>query len=506
VTVVARDGTYRGLATWTVRNRSRQFLAVRIPPETRLESVFVNDKPARAMQTKLSELPTLLIPLPKTSGADRSFPVQIVWAGQLPRSLPDEKRLIPTELTVPPPVLVSQTENEDFGIPVARTRWTLYLPDDLSATPANSPTLHNLNAAARQNEDDFLKMALIADYTEQLQILEGSSNGAMKQRALENAREIESLLQDSSSSRFSKDNFAGKSTGDSFGLLLGSSGQTSARARKELMAQDKASSSSQDSYSDALQAVITGNGQLITDNSSQSRFENSGPVDFNFARQPQTPLPELEAKGRVSAEKNQSEARQFFRQQNDVQLSRLNSATRPRGTISGMIAPQNRPQNANQAQELGIQNAAPQPGATPRPSRTADTDQSAQPTQQGLSLAFEIPRTGQKLLFTKTGGDPRLTVYVSGRHAWSRFSGLLWSLFWGGIAGCLLFGGLAPSRRRPLALLLCSVLALYSLVLLLTTAGGMALLAWGLFAVSIALLYGFWLFPHRQPPGAPLRG
>lgn len=146
--LVARDGTYRGQAIYTIKNRTRQFLALKMPEQTELISVFVSGTPSRAVSAKLPSLngaTAQLIALPKTSGASLSFRVKIVWRGRLPGQLPKSAKLVGEEISIPAPQIVSPQEDPDYGIPVARTRWTVYLPDDLDAHAVRSINKHNLS-------------------------------------------------------------------------------------------------------------------------------------------------------------------------------------------------------------------------------------------------------------------------------------------------------------------------------------------------------------------------
>ena len=149
-TILSRDGTYRAQAIYTMKNHTRQFLAIKMPEGTELLSVFVAGQPSRAVTTKLDSLKgdsVQLIALPKTSAASLSFPVKIVWRGSLGRLLPQSARLTREEVSVPAPRILSQQDDAEYGIPVARTRWTVYLPEDLDAQPISSAARHNLNVS-----------------------------------------------------------------------------------------------------------------------------------------------------------------------------------------------------------------------------------------------------------------------------------------------------------------------------------------------------------------------
>ena len=86
-----------------------------------------------------------LVALPKASEASLSFPVRIMWRGRLNRPLPGKTDLLPEEIGIPAPHILSLQDDADFGIPVARTRWTVYLPKNLEAAPLRSVSKHNLS-------------------------------------------------------------------------------------------------------------------------------------------------------------------------------------------------------------------------------------------------------------------------------------------------------------------------------------------------------------------------
>ena len=172
-TVLSRDGTYRAQALYTIKNRSRQFLALKMPEGTELLSVFVAGLPSRAVTAKLPSLngaSAQLIALPKASAASLSFPVKIVWRGRLSGPLAKSTQLTREEFSVPAPQIISQQEDADHGIPVARTRWTVYLPEDLEAQAARSTTKHNLSLS--DGSDSLYGNAVIQEAGELLGFFE----------------------------------------------------------------------------------------------------------------------------------------------------------------------------------------------------------------------------------------------------------------------------------------------------------------------------------------------
>lgn len=165
-TIVSRDGTYRGQAIYTIKNRSRQFLALKLPENAELMSVFVGGLPSRAVTTNRNNVPVQLIALPKTSAASLSFPVRIIWRGRLPAGLPKSARITGQEVDFPAPTVISQQDDPDFGIPVARTRWTVWLPDDLDAHPVKIATRYNMTLQPADTPDLLYEKAAIQELSE----------------------------------------------------------------------------------------------------------------------------------------------------------------------------------------------------------------------------------------------------------------------------------------------------------------------------------------------------
>ena len=189
-TVVSRDGTYRAQAIYTIKNRSRQFLALKLPANSELLSVFVGNLPSRAVTTKRNNAPIQLIALPKTSVASLSFPVKVVWRGRLSGALPKSARVLREEFAFPAPEVISQQDDAEYGIPVARTRWTVYLPDDLDVKPAATAIRHNLTWQHEDQPDLLYAKALIQDANELFGCLEQGVSGRTKYECVSNLRQL----------------------------------------------------------------------------------------------------------------------------------------------------------------------------------------------------------------------------------------------------------------------------------------------------------------------------
>lgn len=131
-TVLELDGSWRTRVKYAIRNRGRQFLAIKIPVDSRILSVFLRNKPARTVIHKIKNETYQLIALPQTSVTDLSFDVDILLAGRLERSLKSDFAYRGRRFSIPAPEVLSQQESEDFGLPVTQTLWTVHLPEGVN--------------------------------------------------------------------------------------------------------------------------------------------------------------------------------------------------------------------------------------------------------------------------------------------------------------------------------------------------------------------------------------
>jgi hypothetical protein len=193
---IAADGTWRGQAVYTIRNRRRQFLGVRLPAESRLLSLFVKDQPSRPVITKLDDQVVHLVPLPKASGSDVSFQVKLVFAGQFDSALPSGFTFRSSELDIPAPKVVTPNESAHFGIPVARTLWTLHLPKGVDYSVLDGANRTNVvQGNDAESQKAYLK-AQLSDLSEMLTIVSGKGyTRKSKVAASNNLKQIELGLQ-----------------------------------------------------------------------------------------------------------------------------------------------------------------------------------------------------------------------------------------------------------------------------------------------------------------------
>ncbi|MBI1314224.1 hypothetical protein GC176_23260 [bacterium] len=172
--VVHWDGTWRSQAVYTVRNLRRQFLGVRLPAGSRLLSLFVKDQPSRPVLTELDGQTVHLVPLPKTSNADISFPVKLVFAGKFERELPAGLALRRDELDLPAPQVVTPNESDEYGIPVARTLWNVWLPRDIDALLIDDSKRTNVNVAKSSDTAEAYLKSQLSDLSALLNVTSSS--------------------------------------------------------------------------------------------------------------------------------------------------------------------------------------------------------------------------------------------------------------------------------------------------------------------------------------------
>jgi len=164
LTVVERDGSYRTQVVYSVRNRTRQYLAVGLPKDVKLLSVFVKGKPSRTVQAERNKQSFHLVPLANTSQADPSFNVKLAYSGRLQSgSLPRGVRLAQS-IELPAPRIPSVKDNAEFGVPVGRTTWTAYLPKEYHTAPIDDLKRNNFTLSTSERVGLFTEMVRMKDY------------------------------------------------------------------------------------------------------------------------------------------------------------------------------------------------------------------------------------------------------------------------------------------------------------------------------------------------------
>ena len=122
LTVLSADGQVRSVATYTVRNRAKQFLRVALPAEATLWGVLVDGKPVTVSRnTDPSGQRVLGVPIQRLTEADLPLKVAVYYAGQ-PLKLPALARGF-----TPRAPRVLETN-------VVKTLWQVYVPSQYQTT------------------------------------------------------------------------------------------------------------------------------------------------------------------------------------------------------------------------------------------------------------------------------------------------------------------------------------------------------------------------------------
>ena len=196
VTVLAADGSWREQVSYHLRNRVRQFLAVRLPPDSQVLSLFVKGVPARPVQLA-NATGQILIPLPKTTEGDVSFEVHLVLAGQLPGGpLPREWALWRRQIEIPVPSVISPEENREYGIPVAQATWTVYAPEELDVDLIQGAISTNVQLVSDTLQAYDQTSALLSDVSELIAVNSSTFNRRAKAQSLNNLKQLNTALTD----------------------------------------------------------------------------------------------------------------------------------------------------------------------------------------------------------------------------------------------------------------------------------------------------------------------
>jgi hypothetical protein len=445
VTVIEPGGTWRTQATYRVKNLSRQFLAVEIPEQSEILSVVAQHKPVRALHAVVGGKTYNLIPLPEVSEGDLSFDVQMVIAGRLPGgSLPEGVRLLGKKVSLVAPQVVTWENDADYGIPVARTRWTVWFPKDEQVRVLTSAEETNLDQADEVAASVFERSALVDEAKQLLSVVESGATGNSADLAYGNLARLDKEL--------SRDNdpshqevvrqIHGAAQRPGPGQKTGEAGKDASPQEKPLMTPDAQAAQAEDLHK------WNSNAQKQSKAPSRGEFgfrEQNGPA--GSSDKPVIPFPS-NLRRRSSAEvdkKEQESAQSDQRSDNKDQTFTEPKAADLEKQLGGLAQATQPPPPNDRQQGFGQFGApiftsgngrpvpAPAPALGPNnaePGKSEKKDFSHPHSTGTLSLAFDIPKEGQRLVFTKAGGDPKLAVELRPRKSLEVLLGALWMLPW----------------------------------------------------------------------------
>jgi hypothetical protein len=523
--VLARDGSWRELVEYRIQNRGRQFLALQMPEKAPVLSLFVAGRPARPVTAQRDGREMLLVPLPKTSAADLSVEVKLVCAGRLPGPLPRGVQVFRSDVDLPAPQVVSAVDNSEYGMPVAATEWTVYLPEEIDARRIDDPDRTNVAATVAGYEDlmaGFRDAFEVANYMIELKGKSRFDLGLSSSRrnyAQNNLKQIGRELQDYQSSYFEK-GFSSSQQQE-----VASNFRKLAELEQQIQQQEAESAGEKSaavSASTPLSAT-TVQQDIIAFNRGDFEVKEADKQaeQFRLELQNMTEGKAVEKAGedarRKSAENPQQLKRQELRNLNAAQSAQINAEaakqqavqredsnllrreqelrppkTRDRSTVESWdrapLAAERYRHSAmgDLSSRLNTSGANPiSSGGVPAGGlggggfgSGADGQQSTGAVDHGLalwtssaglSLDINIPQNGHKLTFSKSGGDARLALGLRPRASLEAAFNLLWAILWLGAAlgvvGALARRNSADFLRRRIPLFLIALgLAWYFLM------------------------------------------
>jgi hypothetical protein len=537
VTVVEQGGTWRTQATYRVKNLSRQFLAVEIPEGSEVLSVAVQRKPARAVHATVKGKSYNLIPLPEVSEGDLSFEVQMVVGGRLAGgSLPEGAQPFGDKVSLVAPQVVTWEADADYGIPVARTRWTVWFPKDEQVRVLTSSQDTNLDQADEATATVFERSALLDEARQLLSVVESGKSEKTSELAYGNLRELdtrlnrqpssqsllgstrsptsevaqqeeESVLRQLKDVRKRGEGQQGQSAG---GKEMTPSAKTFTPETQSAQARDLLTLNS-DSKVGAKSKAGAAGGEFgfRAPNAGSGNGTSPFPLNLPHEQKPgedrqeaQSSKEEPSKKDKASAARQSNEDETFTEPKPAADLEKqfdaLNQESRPQSLNEGFKRKQ--PQSTLGPAQFGapVFSGKPQEAPAPAPPQ-APGDQTVAPAKEEaarphspgtLSLAFEIPKEGQMLVFTKAGGDPKLTVELRPRKSLEVLLGTLWMLPWLFLLllALILFGGnrYSPAAWRQIPFGLIAVgLLLFVCLPAPASLAGLALVAVGTIQASV---------------------
>lgn len=194
-----RDGSWITRCVWMVKNHQQQQFPVQLPGGSRLLSVKIEGRLARASQTADNES-RIEIPIPPKSVADLAFPVEIIVQGQLTDWKPVQTTGSQSQVSLPLPHPGKLNTGEEI-VPI-RTLWHVSLPKGWVGKKLTDPESSNMEDVAGESKQyrmgSYLNEAM--ELTRQL----SSSKLTIKQRtrAKYNLKRLNITLNDQSNRRY----------------------------------------------------------------------------------------------------------------------------------------------------------------------------------------------------------------------------------------------------------------------------------------------------------------
>lgn len=534
ITVFDPDGSWRTRVEYTIRSRGQQFLGLKMPPASRVLAAVVRDQPSRTVVTKLGAEEIHLLPLPETNVSDLSLRVSLIVAGQTGGRFSDTVQPRAQSFDIPAPHVLTRTESAEFGMTVAQTLWTVYVPRDFEAWPIVDAK--RTNVMPEEQEDFSVSAELLgaqrqmADVLDLLRITSSDKySGSQRLNAANNLKQVGVALQqyEGAAARYSGKN---RERFDDF--LAGNRalidqaqqvGQAPVAVQNTTSPQGDAQ---QFIYENTLRlnsfnsgtAIVTNGTDPITvtatggqPDATEGRFRFVVPESRDRKSGEKAEAQQESSRGRLRSQiANQSQADFSYKQ---AQPQAAAEPATPEGLVPGQSAsgkkrmaqtkiPAGGPGGPMGGGMGGMggggfgSNMEPQLGLIVRQSQVVDGEVAApgRPSSWsgagGLSLRFELPQEGRALHFSKVGGGPKLSIAVRPQKTWETVGGWVWTAVWIGIAVWLVSLVRRPDGRQRVLDLAPLALALVGAACYLLIPGDgrtLGILIWVVVAVWFAL-------------------
>jgi hypothetical protein len=492
--VISRDGSWRGEARYRLNNRSRQFLALQMPYQSQILSLFVAGRPSRPIQPQNAEPRDLiLVPLSKTAAGDLAIEVKLVYAGRFDRQLPRGVQVLRSEFNLPAPRVVGRNDpaapagQRDIGIPVAATEWTVVLPPDIDAARVDDSNRTNVAESEAGGED------LIARYNEWLNLFAIASDSSQSMRArsraannlkqmglaLHNYHDVETLIANDRQNLRQQGQL----------LDLRNKKEQAERQWEAQQATQENRPSRVVTLSDGTSSTIVVEGlsntivqrDLIADNTADFQPDKAAEESESL---PQIALQQTQPSDTARADASQSQGktggkssginRRELRRETASQSQQLNEAVTAQPEPAQTAAKQPAAESSRKGRQPirqdadadevlsfmfstdaagaggqsalgpGVHSVVPSQigmggmagvggGAGQVPAGAEVLAAGEIPgwtTAGGLSLDISVPQDGQKLTFSKSGGDARLALGLRPRASLESVFGLGWTIVW----------------------------------------------------------------------------
>ena len=506
VTVFNHDGSWRTRAEYTIRSRGQQFLGLRLPPASRILAAVVNGRPARTVRTQVGGADAQLVPLPATNVSDLSLRLVLILAGHVGGPFEDAIRPRAQSFDIPAPHVLSRTDSAEFGMTVAQTLWTVYVPDDFRVTPIeNSP---RTNVAIEEAEEFAVSSELLnaqrqlTDVLDLLRVSNSSTVSAVQRdNSRSNLKQIDLSLQQIEN-KFQQ--FRGEGRERYLEFFEGNRAVIEQAQQAAQQGGEEAPSQQQDSQSFILSNTV----RLNAANDDFGGIANGTVRELETEQKFRFAVPQTESgKEKAAAKKGDAESsrgklRSQIANQSQIDLSyqkgqavgqqpgsggnaqppgvsfEQSQDRKPQwGDAAGMAGGRSRPISAGggiEVDNFSRQNRwESQAGSKLDASKLSTLsrgmggggfasdlsplmDQIQQETAGtwteagGLSLKFDLPTAGQTLHFSKIGGSPKLAIAARPRRAWDLLAGSGWALVWLVLAALLIVAARRMDVRRGL--------------------------------------------------------